>query len=188
MIYHFLFALALFVGLIAWAFSIFESASTVFFKEKAFVFGIPVFQEYKEIIVGEEKLEVGRIYEVDEGKYKFINKNTCLFHAKTRLLDSVSTFSLLPVKGIVRLDHGGANVVARLPVGQTIFIICFFSALAAGTGLVPSDANGRIAIILMMIACLVVGCWVFRYSVNSLKKRSKLIAEIITNHISNQRT
>ncbi|TAL31285.1 MAG: hypothetical protein EPN93_18160 [Spirochaetes bacterium] len=90
--------------------------------ESFFRFGIPfsrsVFNHQVDV-----SHDINKTIVKPEGKFKFISKTECIFASRFHFFSFFRFESIIPTKNICTIKNGKYEVISKLPLGMTLFIL-----------------------------------------------------------------
>jgi len=137
-----LLGIALFIGAwflmaASWFYVIYEQITVHLFKPSSFNYGKLVLKLSESIPRNQTIIQVDQVHKTENGKFKFINLQECLFCSKYRIFAWHTPF---PIKGVIRWHNGIAEVEGRIPLGTTLFFSAWLVDLTVG-GLLADFSN-----------------------------------------------
>ena len=157
-ILSFLFIIFWISCVLSWFFAIIEMICAYSFVNFFFKIGIPIIKRVDNIPISSNIIQPDNIYSCEEGKFKFITNNECLFIPKFKLFNFFRIRTPFPIRGRVKWDIPYADSYARIrgqiPLSSTIFFGSFLLGWTVG-GI--SNADFKIILISWLFAILIVG-------------------------------
>jgi hypothetical protein len=127
-------AILMIVALLSWVFIIIEFISEHLFVGYIFKIGIPIIRRIDNIPIS--IIQVGNIYNCDEGKFKFISEHECLFLSRYKFFNLLRIHTPFPVRGRAKWNpvkgSSYVEIKGQIPLGTTIFTSTFLIACIIG--------------------------------------------------------
>ena len=131
---NYLFIFAWTLGFGSWFLVIFEMISIHSFWRIIFKFGIPIKRMSFEIETEKFHPEIGKTIRMEEGKFRFTSEGEVYFLSQIFLFRFFRFTTPFPFKVVALINRNNkVDIVARLPVGTTLFLLFWILGWTAGS-------------------------------------------------------
>jgi len=126
-----LYSYAWYLAGVVWCLAIAEFIGMHLFLKPVYMSGLKIYSQISDLPHPQnENIEL-EIVTMDEGKFKFISSDECLFTSKWHFCE----FRLrtpFPIKGRVIWTEKGSEINGRIPIGTTLFFLFWLVGWTAG--------------------------------------------------------
>jgi len=116
---------------VVWFLAIAEFIGMHLFLKPAYMSGLKIYSQFSDLPRPSDNKILSETITMDEGKFKFISLDECLFTSKWHVFE----FRLrtpFSIKGSVSWNAQGAEIIGRLPIGTTLFVFFWLVGWTAG--------------------------------------------------------
>lgn len=170
--------LAWLVASCSWFYGIYETIATFRMMVNPYNVGKKVIDFTEAFNCNRDRIKVNIVIETENGKFKFISENVCLFRRKLKLftLRFHTPFSL---KGRLELQDGAVHIEGRLPLAPTIFFVALLIGwTSGGIGFAEQQKDFGASAVFVLMGWIFLGL-IYYISVPLEKKRLLLLYEEI---------
>lgn len=126
-----IFGLAWLVAACSWFYGIYETIATFRMMVNPYNVGKKVIDFTEAFNCNMDSIKVNTVIETENGKFKFISENVCLFRNKIKLF-TFRFHTPFPLKGRLELQDGAVHIKGRLPLAPTIFFVAWLIGWTSG--------------------------------------------------------